>query len=81
MKSRNRHPVFRALRVAAGVILLILGVLGLFLPVLQGLLFLIAGTLLLAVDIPFFRALLIRLQKKIPSLRKPVKRARKWLGQ
>lgn len=81
MNSKYKHPVFRVLRVLAGIVLLILGFIGLFLPVLQGILFLIAGTLLLAVDIPFFRGVIYRLQKHIPHLRKPVKHARKWLGK
>lgn len=80
MNAENKHPAARILRVVSGVCLLILGFAGLFLPVLQGILFLVAGILLLAVDIPFFRGVIYRLQKHIPHTRKPIKHARKWLG-
>ncbi|MCX7817677.1 MAG: hypothetical protein N2652_00425 [Kiritimatiellae bacterium] len=45
----------KPLRLGGGVALLVLGVLGLFLPVLQGLLFLGAGLALLAADVPAVR--------------------------
>lgn len=40
------------LRMAAGVAMLVLGVLGLFLPFLQGILFISIGLLILAHDVP-----------------------------
>ncbi len=50
------HPsaalVLRGLRIALGVLFLILGILGLFLPILQGILFLMIGTVLLAPHVP-----------------------------
>lgn len=45
----------KPIRLAAAVGLIVLGFLGLFLPVLQGLLFLAAGGALLAVDVPMVR--------------------------
>lgn len=45
----------KPIRLAAGVGLIVLGFLGLFLPVLQGLLFLAAGGALLATDVPLVR--------------------------
>jgi len=68
------------LRVLAGIVFLILGVLGLFLPILQGLLFLAIGFLLLSVDIPVFRRVSIWIQKKFPRLRHPLMRVRSWIG-
>ncbi|MEE9169260.1 MAG: hypothetical protein V3U73_05805 [bacterium] len=50
MLSKNWHKFFRLLRISAGVLLLILGVIGLFLPILQGILFLVLGAALLGKD-------------------------------
>lgn len=54
----------RPLRVGGATALLALGVLGLFLPVLQGILFLVAGLTLLAADVPSARRLLDRLRAR-----------------
>jgi len=60
-------PTFkRKLLVAGGCIFLVLGVLGLFLPILQGLLFLFVGLILLAKAQPRFRLLKMRLKKRYP---------------
>jgi len=72
--------VLAVIRIITGILFLILGVLGLFLPILQGLLFLVIGFLLLSVDIPVFRRVSVWMQKKFPKLKRPVKRAREWLG-
>jgi uncharacterized membrane protein YbaN (DUF454 family) len=44
----------RPVRLSAGIALMVLGVLGLFLPILQGFLFLSLGTIALSYDVPFF---------------------------
>lgn len=61
-------PVKRILRNAAGWLFLILGILGLFLPILQGFLFIFVGILLLSPDIPLFKRLVKWLGKRYPRL-------------
>ncbi len=53
--------------VLGGWMFLILGVFGLFLPFLQGILFLLVGLILLAKTQPRFRLLKIRLKKRYPK--------------
>lgn len=48
--------------------LLVLGVLGLFLPVLQGVLFLIVGLIILSRHAPWAERLLARLKARFPRL-------------
>jgi uncharacterized membrane protein YbaN (DUF454 family) len=57
----------RKLLVAGGCLFLVLGVLGLFLPFLQGILFLLVGLILLAKAHPRFRLLKMRLKKRYPK--------------
>ena len=45
----------RAARIVLGVLLVLLGIIGLVLPVLQGILFIVLGLGLLSVDIPAVR--------------------------
>ena len=57
----------RKLLTVAGWVFLVLGVLGLFLPILQGILFLCLGLILLAKAQPRFRLLKMRLKKRYPK--------------
>lgn len=57
----------RKLRIFCGSTLLLLGVVGLGLPVLQGWFFIVLGILLLAEDIPFFARLAARLKKGVAA--------------
>ncbi len=57
----------RKLLVAAGWVFLALGILGLFLPILQGVLFLLVGLILLAKAQPRFRLLKMRLKRRYPK--------------
>ncbi|HSR55954.1 MAG TPA: DUF454 family protein [Alphaproteobacteria bacterium] len=57
----------RKLYMAGGWLFLVLGVLGLFLPFLQGILFLLVGLILLAKAQPRFRLLKMRLKKRYPK--------------
>ncbi len=57
----------RKLLVVGGWVFLVLGILGLFLPILQGLLFLLVGLILLARAQPRFRLLKMRLKKRYPE--------------
>ncbi|HEY2386176.1 MAG TPA: PGPGW domain-containing protein [Candidatus Binatia bacterium] len=50
MKQQLKRQVWRVARITAGVALLFLGVIGLFLPFLQGILFLIMGLTLLSTE-------------------------------
>jgi uncharacterized membrane protein YbaN (DUF454 family) len=57
----------RKLFMVGGWVFLVLGVLGLFLPFLQGILFLLVGLILLAKAQPRFRLLKMRLKKRYPK--------------
>ncbi len=57
----------RKLLVLGGWIFLTLGILGLFLPILQGILFLLLGLILLAKTQPRFRLLKMRIKKRYPK--------------
>ena len=58
----------RTFRIVLGTILLVLGVAGLALPLLQGLLFIILGVLLLAKDIPLFARIAGWLRSRFPRI-------------
>jgi uncharacterized protein len=58
----------RILRYILGIAFLILGVIGLFLPILQGILFLIVGLLILAPESKWIRALLAKLRARYPKI-------------
>jgi hypothetical protein len=62
-KAAASGLVWRGLRLCAGWALLLLGIVGLFLPVLQGLLFIVSGLALLSADVQWARALLARISK------------------
>ena len=57
----------RVLRYIIGITFLVLGVLGLFLPVLQGILFLVVGLLILAPESRWIRALIAKLHARYPE--------------
>lgn len=59
-----------------GVVFLVLGVLGLFLPVLQGILFLVVGVALLADHIPLFARLRNAIYRRFPAVEHAVRRVR-----
>jgi uncharacterized protein len=69
----------RIIRNSLGVILILLGIPGLILPVLQGWLFLAVGAMLLSVDVPFFDRMVRWIEEKVPSLKKPLERGRTFL--
>ena len=60
--------------------LLILGIAGLVLPVLQGWLFIALAALLLAPDVPVFARLLGWIEDRFPALRHPIQRVRTRFG-
>jgi uncharacterized membrane protein YbaN (DUF454 family) len=57
-----------------GWFFIVLGIIGLFLPVLQGILFLVIGTIILAPAVPFFSRILVKLEKKYPDIFAQAKR-------
>lgn len=59
--SRRRFRPWRVLRIASGFLLLVFGVIGLFLPILQGVLMILAGLAVLGKDLPWSRAITDRL--------------------
>jgi len=72
LRPRNREPAavrnFKVLlRLAAGWFLLLLGIVGLFVPVLQGLLFIVLGSMLLAPHIPLFEKIKQHLHHRFPA--------------
>lgn len=71
--------MWRFVRISLGTILILLGIPGLVLPILQGWLFLALGALLLSVDIPLFDRLVRWIEKKVPPVKKPVERLRNFL--
>lgn len=61
---------------AAGWVFIVLGFLGLFLPVLQGILFLLIGLYLLSRKSPRAKKFLRRLQQRFPALTDKLKEAK-----
>jgi uncharacterized membrane protein YbaN (DUF454 family) len=71
----------RVLRLAMGWLLLVLGVVGLILPVLQGWLFIALGALLLSPDVPLFGRLVCWVEERFPRLRGTLQRFRNKVGR
>ncbi len=67
------RPVKRIVVLILGWIFIVLGVIGLFLPVLQGVLFLLAGLYLLSRESIIARRLLNWLRQRYPALDRKVK--------
>ncbi len=65
----------KILRIALGVFCVLLGVAGLFLPILQGILFLLIGFYLLSREIPWVRRQWLRLRRRYPAV---FARWRRW---
>ena len=59
--ARRRFRPWRVLRIASGFLLLALGIIGLFLPILQGVLMILAGLAVLGKDLPWSRKITDRL--------------------
>ncbi len=76
----SEHQMFllkRTLRIALGCILLVLGLAGLVLPILQGWLFIGLAVIILSRDIPFFARLEDRVAARFPGIRRIAERVRK----
>lgn len=66
----RRNPVLRMARLMVGWILVVLGIIGLFLPLLQGVALILTGLALLAPDVPFARRWLDWLKNRLRRLRR-----------
>lgn len=55
-------------RFVFGIMFILLGIIGLFLPILQGLLFIFIGLLILAPESRFIRAVLRKLEERFPYI-------------
>ena len=77
-----RSDFRRIARLISGWALLLLGVVGLFLPILQGSLFLLAGLLILSREHPWAHKVLERLRKRFPTVEREAlaatRRANLW---
>jgi uncharacterized protein len=62
-----RRKVLRAVKIAIGILLIPLGIVGLFLPFLQGILFLVFAFVLLASELPFVARLRDRMRERYPE--------------
>jgi len=58
----------KILRHVLGWFLVALGIIGLFLPFLQGILFILLGMIILGPEIPLFRRLLSKIKRRYPLL-------------
>jgi uncharacterized membrane protein YbaN (DUF454 family) len=67
-------PMSRIIRITAGWLLIVLGLIGLVVPILQGLLFLAIGAALLAPSVPIFHRASVALRRRFPALRSPLKK-------
>lgn len=70
----------RIIRITVGTVCILLGLPGLFLPVLQGWLLLALGALLLSVDIPFFTRMVRWIEERFPRVGDVLDRVRRFLG-
>ena len=75
LASLCRPYLKRLMRLVLGITFLLVGFIGLFLPILQGILFLCLGMLCLSYDVPLFRRWLVFAQRRHRFLRPIVK---KW---
>lgn len=75
------RPILRLLRIALGLLFLILGGLGLLLPVMPGWLFVALGILALSPEVPFFHRIVAGIENRFPALRKPLDAMRKILDR
>jgi uncharacterized protein len=69
----------RLFRLTLGIVLILIGVAGGLLPIVQGWLFVALGVLLLAPDVPFLQRLACRVERRFPRVRQMSQRFRVWL--
>lgn len=80
-----RQQAIRMMKIILGWLFLILGVVGLFLPILQGFLFLAVGLAILAQEQAWAHGLLQRLRRRFPQMVTRLDHARHkaeaWVGR
>jgi uncharacterized membrane protein YbaN (DUF454 family) len=79
MNSNNQAKVKKTIRLTFGFLFLLLGLLGLVFPILQGWLFLALGAILLSRDVPLFNKVLGRIKSRFPGIGRAAERLRKQL--
>jgi uncharacterized membrane protein YbaN (DUF454 family) len=63
-----KQTMKRVLRHVFGWFFIVLGIIGCFLPILQGILFIIVGVSILAPEIPLFHRVMVRLKDRYPEV-------------
>ncbi len=76
-----QHLIWPFCRLVLGWLFLVLGVLGLFLPFLQGLLFLAIGVVLLSRHVPFFDRIRLKMYRRFPSVEKRIRDGKAWMSR
>jgi len=76
LPARRRSRWKRLLILISGWFFIFLGILGLFLPILQGILFLAIGSYLLSLESPWVRKKLLQFRRRYPKLGKTLDEAR-----
>ena len=76
LPARRRSRWKRLLILISGWFFIVLGILGLFLPILQGILFLAIGSYLLSLESPWVRRRMLQLQRRYPKLNATLEEAR-----
>jgi uncharacterized membrane protein YbaN (DUF454 family) len=74
------QPVYRLFRITLGCFFILLGLVGIVIPVFPQIPFLLLGALLLAPHVRLFRKLLIVLHRKYPRSRRITKWFEKYVG-
>ena len=76
-----RKKIKKVAILGTGVFFIALGVIGLFLPVLQGILFIAIGFLFLSFYFPSHRLKLNKYIEKYPNISKTIEKVEKWLSK
>jgi uncharacterized protein len=75
-----KTQIKRAGIIVAGWLFIVLGVIGLFLPIMQGLLFIFIGLLILSSEYVWAHKLLQKLRARFPRVARLERRVRGWFG-
>jgi len=71
----------RIVRVISGILVIILGVVGLLLPIFPGWVVIVLGAVLLSFDIPLFKRLVCWIERQFPPFTRILARIRRLLGR
>lgn len=74
-----KKQVKKVIILSTGIFFIVLGIIGLFLPVLQGILFIAIGFLFLSFYFPSHRLKLNKYIEKYPKISKTIEKIEKWL--